>query len=95
MLALLMPDESYGYELAQALERAGLGVVPGGTLYPILLRLERSGLVASRWRDGETGPARKYYALTDDGRDVLHSSGETWLGFAGRVRDVLSKGGVE
>lgn len=95
VLALLQPAESYGYELSQALEQAGFGQVQGGTLYPVLLRLERAGLIASVWRPGETGPARKYYQLTEAGRTELREGGLAWLAFASRVESILTNGGVQ
>lgn len=94
VLALLAPGESYGYELTQALERAGLGQVQGGTLYPVLLRLERAGLIEAVWRTGDTGPARKYYLLTAPGRRELETNGAMWLAFADRVDAILREGGV-
>ncbi|NNJ63767.1 MAG: PadR family transcriptional regulator [Dactylosporangium sp.] len=95
VLALLASGESYGYELTQALECAGLGQVQGGTLYPVLLRLERAGLIEAAWRAGETGPARKYYRLTAAGRHELGAGGAAWLAFAERVGGILREGGVE
>lgn len=92
VLALLRDGESYGYQLAQALEAAGLGPVQGGTLYPVLLRLQRAGLVTTAWREGEAGPARKYYRLSDDGRRELTEVSAAWLGFADRISGVLKKG---
>jgi PadR family transcriptional regulator, regulatory protein PadR len=89
VLALLARGESYGYELAQALDRAGLGQIQGGTLYPVLLRLQRTGLVATHWRDGEGGPARKYYRLTPSGEEAVRRLSADWRGFAGRVDDLL------
>lgn len=94
VLALLAPGESYGYELAQALEKAGLGQVQGGSLYPVLLRLERLGLVEAVWRAGGVGPARKYYLLTGAGRRELSAGGSAWLSFADRVGEILHEGGV-
>lgn len=67
VLALLADRESYGYQLAQALDASGVGPIQGGTLYPVLLRLQKTGLVTAQWREGSAGPARKYYRLTDDG----------------------------
>ncbi|WP_344132508.1 PadR family transcriptional regulator [Luedemannella flava] len=93
VLALLARDESYGYELGQALERAGLGAIQGGTLYPVLLRLQRTGCVTTRWQEGDGGPARKYYRITDAGRDCLARDGEDWLGFAASVAKLLDEGG--
>ncbi|MGL4744859.1 MAG: PadR family transcriptional regulator, partial [Dermatophilaceae bacterium] len=50
LLALLIAEEDYGYGLAQRLAIMGFGEVPGGTLYPALLRLGRDGLVDTSWR---------------------------------------------
>ncbi|WP_416901520.1 PadR family transcriptional regulator [Micromonospora echinospora] len=85
VLALLGRRESYGYELAQALDQAGLGQIQGGTLYPVLLRLQRSGLITAEWREGGTGPARKYYRLTPDGEQTARRLAADWTAFAGRV----------
>jgi PadR family transcriptional regulator PadR len=92
VLALLARGESYGYELAQSLERAGLGAIQGGTLYPVLLRLQRTGCVTTRWQEGEGGPARKYYQITAAGRDGLARDGRDWLAFAAVVADVMNEG---
>ncbi|MCO1595672.1 PadR family transcriptional regulator [Micromonospora sp. RHAY321] len=92
VLALLRERESYGYQLAQALDAAGVGPIQGGTLYPVLLRLQRTGLVTAQWREGTAGPARKYYRLTDDGREALRQGGSAWLAFVAPVSDVVTKG---
>ena len=89
LLGALDERESYGYELAQSLESAGLGPIRGGTLYPALLRLQRTGLVTTHWRDGDAGPARKYYRLTDSGRQTLRETAAEWETFAGSVRAIL------
>ncbi|PWR05057.1 PadR family transcriptional regulator [Micromonospora acroterricola] len=92
VLALLRERESYGYQLAQALDAAGVGPIQGGTLYPVLLRLQRTGLVTARWREGSAGPARKYYRLTDDGHAALRQGGSDWLTFVAPVNDIVTKG---
>lgn len=94
VLAALVDDERYGYQLAQRLEAAGLGRVKGGTLYPLLARLESAGLVCATWREGENGPGRRYYALTPVGREVLETEGAAWLRFDDAVRSLLREGGV-
>lgn len=91
VLGLLADGESYGYELSQALADAGLGQIQGGTLYPLLLRLQRAGLVATHWRGGESGPSRKYYALTAAGRTTLARSAGDWADFAERVSAILPR----
>ena len=90
VLALLANSEAYGYELAGRLEAAGLGRVPGGSLYPSLLRMEKRGLLASQWRAGDGGPGRKYYRLTDLGSRTLASQAEVWTLFSDRVGAVLA-----
>jgi PadR family transcriptional regulator, regulatory protein PadR len=92
VLALLREGESYGYQLAQALEAAGIGPIQGGTLYPVLLRLQRTGLVTAEWREGASGPARKYYRLTDSGRATLRQGGSAWLAFVAPVTGLVTKG---
>ncbi|PZF87509.1 PadR family transcriptional regulator [Micromonospora endophytica] len=92
VLGLLHDGESYGYQLAQALDTAGVGPIQGGTLYPVLLRLQRTGLVTAQWREGDSGPARKYYQLTDDGRAALRHGGNAWLAFVAPVTHIVTKG---
>lgn len=89
LLALLADGESYGYELAKSLLAAGIGPVQGGTLYPVLLRLQKTGLVTAQWNVGESGPARKYYRLTDAGRTTLAGSTHDWHQFSDQVNGLL------
>lgn len=94
VLSLLSDRESYGYQLAQALETAGIGPVQGGTLYPVLLRLQRTGMVTAWWGDGESGPARKYYKITPAGQETLRRTGSDWHVFAAQVESLLATGGL-
>lgn len=89
LLALVATGDSYGYELAARLGAAGLGPVPGGSLYPALTRLEKQGLVSSSWRAGDGGPGRKYYRLTAAGRRQLTADVGRWDGFAAAVAGLL------
>lgn len=91
VLALLREGEAYGYELAQALDDRGLGQIQGGTLYPVLLRMERLDLVTSAWRTSHTGPARKYYRLTDHGVSTLERGAADWSVFVRRVSGILGE----
>jgi PadR family transcriptional regulator PadR len=90
VLAELRKGESYGYGIAQALESAGVGAVPGGTLYPVLGRLERAELIRARWVESSTGPQRKYYLITTAGADLLDREGREWAAFAARVGAALA-----
>jgi PadR family transcriptional regulator PadR len=93
VLAALTERERYGYELSQRLEASGLGRIKGGTLYPLLARLEEAGLVSARWQPGEQGPGRKYYALTAAGRARLASQAGAWTEFAMSVGALLAPTG--
>ena len=78
LLALLEGGADYGLSLARRLSAAGLREIPGGSLYPALTRLERRGLVTTAIRPSTSGPARKYYELTDAGRAELAARREEW-----------------
>lgn len=81
VMRVLLDGPSYGYAITQALSAAGLGEVKGGTLYPLLGRLEASGHVEVDWRPGEGGPGRKYFALTPDGRSHAEDLAARWARF--------------
>jgi len=90
VLACLTEGESYGYEISKALAGAGLGEIKGGTLYPVLNRLEEAGSVVGEFRAAERGPGRRYYRLTDGGRQALGEQSESWLAFHTAVKTMLS-----
>ncbi|SFS41426.1 PadR family transcriptional regulator [Saccharopolyspora flava] len=93
VLALLAESgEGYGYTLLQRLAEAGLPDMKAGTLYPLLNRLAADGLLATEWRAGEGGPGRKFFTLTDQGRDVLAEMGPKWIEFAQNSIIVVERG---
>lgn len=81
LLAMLDRRPDYGYGLSQRLAAAGVAEVPGGTLYPALMRLEQQALVAPSWAASDAGPRRKYYELTDAGRASLAEQAAGWRRF--------------
>lgn len=81
VLRALLDGPNYGYAITQRMAAAGLGSIKGGTLYPLLGRLEESGLVEVEWRPGEGGPGRKYFSLTDQGRAHARSLATLWADF--------------
>lgn len=91
VLAIVARGETYGYEITSQLQAQGFGVVKGGTLYPILGRLEEAGLVETEWRAGEAGPGRKYYRLTAHGETDLRNRIETWQAFSASLSAVLKE----
>ncbi|MFD7320213.1 PadR family transcriptional regulator [Streptomyces sp. NPDC059875] len=93
VLSCLTEGESYGYEISKALAEAGLGEIKGGTLYPVLNRLEEAGLVEAEFRAAERGPGRRYYQLTEQGRSHLATESGAWLTFHTAVQTMLNTGG--
>jgi PadR family transcriptional regulator PadR len=76
ILNALAGKERYGYELVKTLVAIpGLGVTEG-TLYPLLSRIRVQGLISARLEESSEGPARKYYALTRDGRKIMGTMNE-------------------
>jgi DNA-binding PadR family transcriptional regulator len=81
LLSILSEGESYGYEIIQKVRELSGGEIQwsDGTLYPVLHRLEREGLIESEWKEAESGRERKYYSLSKNGRKVLEAERQQWL----------------
>ena len=71
ILAAIRQRPTYGYEIAQTLAACGFGQIAEGTIYPLLLRLEKNGAVRAETRPSPLGPSRKYYSLTQAGEQAL------------------------
>ena len=69
LLTALESGPAHGYALAEALAHRGFGRLRGGSLYPVLARLESAGDVTTTWEEGVGGPGRRTYAITAAGRD--------------------------
>lgn len=80
---------THGYDVARRLQAAGLGEVKGGTLYPVLGRLEEQGLLASHWAPGDGGPGRKVVSATGEGRTELARRRDRWIHWTACVTGVL------
>lgn len=90
LLAAIDSGPSHGYAIAETLRRRSDGAfdLPDGTIYPALRRLEKSGLVASRWSD-DTARRRRVYRLTPAGRRALAAEQHDWSRFARAVTSVV------
>ena len=85
LLLLLAEMPSHGYDLLERLGELGLPAADPGGLYRILRALEREAMVTSRWETSATGPARRTYELTDEGREWLHA----WAGALAEGRRIV------
>jgi PadR family transcriptional regulator PadR len=92
VLALLREGERYSFDLVRALGDAEGLVTSEGTLYPLLGRLRREGMVQSTWRESATGPPRRYYRITKDGDAALRTFAEQWARFRESVDTLIGLG---
>jgi PadR family transcriptional regulator len=90
VMAIVIEDETHGYAIAQRLEREGIPNVKGGTLYPLLNRLEQDGLVTTHWTEGPSGPGRKLYRVTPAGKEWLEQQSVNWLEFSELTNALLA-----
>jgi PadR family transcriptional regulator, regulatory protein PadR len=81
VLTMLAEQERYGFDLVKALGEEDGMVTSEGTIYPLLTRLRRDGLVTSTWRESPTGPPRRYYRITPKGRQALGEFVVEWRRF--------------
>jgi DNA-binding PadR family transcriptional regulator len=81
----------YGYQIVKELERrtGGYLKLKGGTVYPSLLRLENNGLVVSKWKQITDGRKRRYYQITEKGRQFLSSRSIEWQDFCTVVSKLM------
>jgi transcriptional regulator len=91
LLAALQPQAAHGYAIAEKLRARSDGAfdLPEGTLYPALHRLERTGLLASRWSE-VNGRRRRVYQLTQKGHRALAARQGEWRDFARAVEAVVA-----
>ena len=89
VMALLEGRERYGFELIQELSEVEGMVTTEGTIYPLLSRLRRDGVVETTWRESASGPPRRYYRLTPAGKDALAAFRTEWVRFRTAVDQLL------
>ena len=92
VLALLRDGERYAFDLVRTLGEADGMVTSEGTLYPLLSRLRREGLVETTWRESPSGPPRRYYTLTARGEGFLEAFIAEWERFCRSVDGLLATG---
>lgn len=90
VLAVVRRKEAYAFDIVRVLSGAGGLVTSEGTIYPLLSRLRRDGLVATTWRESDAGPPRRYYRITNDGERTLDAFVIDWERFRDSVDAVLA-----
>ena len=90
VMLLLRKEACYTSDIIIRLKEAKLIVVEG-TLYPLLTRLKKDGLLSYEWRESTQGPPRKYYLLTSEGEEFLKQLDEVWNGLVNSVDHIKLK----
>ena len=89
ILHIISRGETYASDMLDELTAARIMVVEG-TLYPLLTRLKNAGLLEYQWRESVAGPPRKYYALTETGREFLAALDESWRALVASTEQIIN-----
>ena len=90
ILSVLSDGEQYPTEIIEKMKQARLLIVEG-TLYPLLTRLKNDGLLSYRWEESSSGPPRKYFTLTEEGRNNLTALTESWSELTDSVNQIVKQ----
>lgn len=93
VLLIISREEVYGYQLVELLKEMGFTEIVGGTVYPLLQKLERNGQLQSQMKPSTEGPNRKYYTLTIEGKEAAVLFTEQWMMLKTIVEDIIKKTG--
>lgn len=88
VLSMLMKKDRYGYDISDSLSRRI--EIADGTVYPLLRKLKSDGYVTTYLSEESGGPPRKYYSITESGRELYRRERGAWLGFIEAVEKLLS-----
>jgi PadR family transcriptional regulator, regulatory protein PadR len=91
VLEIISRKETYGYEITRQLNTLGFTDVVDGTVYTILVRLEKNRLVDIEKKPSDMGPPRKFFALNDEGRKELRKFWEKWEFVSSRMNELKEK----
>ncbi|MBZ2174671.1 PadR family transcriptional regulator [Schnuerera sp. xch1] len=91
VLEILSRKETYGYEITRQLNDLGFTDVVDGTVYTILVRLEKNKLVETMKKPSDKGPPRKFFTLNDAGREELRRFWEKWEFIVSRINELKER----
>lgn len=92
LLSIIREEASYGYEMVSKLRERGLDLASEGSIYPLLSRLQKQGMIEGYLVQSSEGPARKYYRMSKKGLEVLEQWTDEWDVFRDSVDAVLDGG---
>jgi len=88
VLEIISRNETYGYEITRRLNALGFTDVVEGTVYTILIRLEKNKLVEITKKPSDMGPPRKFFAINDEGREELRKFWEKWEFLSSKINEL-------
>lgn len=91
ILKTIEKEPTYAYGAIEQLRKKGFTDLTEGTLYPLLLRLERQGYIRSELRESSVGPKRKYYLITESGRSYLAEFKREYFALERIIREIFSE----
>lgn len=92
LLALIAKGETYGYEITEKLKEHHFAIVSEGSIYPVLMRLQKNNFVTTVQRQSPNGPKRKYYSITKEGLEELERFKQQWALMSMGVSSLLKEG---
>ena len=90
ILKIINDKETYGYEITETLKLYGFENISEGTIYPLLIRLEKNNFLNSTKKPSAYGPKRKYYTLSEKGKEELNFFYKNWLELRNNVDKIFS-----
>lgn len=95
ILKVISKKETYGYEISEMLHQYGFSDISEGTIYPLLLRLEKNKLISAKYRESPVGPKRKYFSISPEGIKEIELFYASWTELAGAISKLFDNGGDE
>lgn len=93
ILKVISKQETYGYEISETLRSYGFSDISEGTIYPLLLRLEKNGLITAEYRQSPVGPKRKYFSISQSGLDEIEKFISSWTELSTAIDKLYKDGG--
>lgn len=91
VLELISREEIYGYDLIKGLQNTGFSDIKGGTVYPLLQKLEKNQLISGKSKPSPEGPNRKYFTITKEGLEELEQFKVQWKNLTTTVSNVFKE----
>ena len=95
ILKVISEKETYGYEISEKLRVYGFSDISEGTIYPLLLRLEKNGMITAEHRQSPVGPKRKYFSISPEGRVELEQFYASWQELSGAINRIFTETKME